>query len=687
MTWVEDLQNARSALGKVGLMVTRCQRWLCILGLVIVSSPAWGVDFIRGDNNADGNLNLADVIVSLGFQFGGQSAPCLDALDFDASGAINLGDVIQQLAFLFSMGPPPAAPFPNCGAPAMALLGCASHLHCSGVPPTSLLPHDFYVGPDLNQLRYGHRAVTLQNGTVLVVGGTDDRHLTSLNSAELFDQSVTVTPAPQSIDGAYIDSDFNGDPIELSGAGRIFHTATLLGDGNLLVCGGTEDILLAQANGTGEIYDASTRNFGTPSLQVSNNMVVPRFRHTADLLDDGRVLITGGQASVFETVIDPNFPPGDPLFQIDVLTFPAIEEVEVFDPTSLSFTQLVDTSGNQVELAGDRADHASVRIAGPDQILGNADDWFAFAGGFDTLSSIFAPQSKLPLVPQLTPSDTLEVFNPSTGAVFSAPGITIDPRMNGAQLLNLGQFSDATPDGVAGVGNTILVTCGDDGNVAGNGQPNSTTQSQVIAITFGGMTGVNFFDATAAPGAMNAELNQFDPSNMLVGRSSGAAIMAPNARTYEGSVFAGNWVLTTGGADLSPSATTLDEELEGFGSNEIRGVMFFDPFYHPLTADPTNLTATRSMDNPTGVVGGWLNGDMLIPEDDLNGYAGPTLPDVSPLVGLNEGRVYHTLNLIPGVDQVLGTADDRVLVTGGGDSWITDGGAPVGASSEIYVQP
>ena len=82
-----------------------------------------------------------------------------------------------------------------------------------------------------------------------------------------------------------------------------------------------------------------------------------------------------------------------------------------------------------------------------------------------------------------------------------------------------------------------------------------------------------------------------------------------------------------------------------------------------------------------GIVGTWLNGDAAIPDDTLDGFG-----DGSALAELNFARVYHTLSLIPGADGRQHTADDRVLVTGGGASVIQFGGEPVDVSSEVYVQ-
>jgi hypothetical protein len=70
---------------------------------------------------------------------------------------------------------------------------------------------------------------------------------------------------------------------------RRSHTATLLGNGKVLILGG------ASASGPGalataEVYDPSTGRFS-----ATGSMRVPRVLHAATLLPDGRVLITGGQ--------------------------------------------------------------------------------------------------------------------------------------------------------------------------------------------------------------------------------------------------------------------------------------------------------------------------------------------------------------------------------------------------------
>jgi hypothetical protein len=64
---------------------------------------------------------------------------------------------------------------------------------------------------------------------------------------------------------------------------RSSHTATLLSDGKVLVTGG-------QGGGdSAELYDPSTG-----AWSVTGNLNIPRFLHTATLLEDGKVLVAGG---------------------------------------------------------------------------------------------------------------------------------------------------------------------------------------------------------------------------------------------------------------------------------------------------------------------------------------------------------------------------------------------------------
>ncbi|MCA8959560.1 MAG: hypothetical protein KDC38_03560, partial [Planctomycetes bacterium] len=92
-------------------------------------APSGPIEFIRGDANGDGSVgDIGDPIFILGYMFASGPAPgCLESADANADGAVNLADVISLLVHLFEMGPAPPAPYPSCGTPSVGLLlGCVS---------------------------------------------------------------------------------------------------------------------------------------------------------------------------------------------------------------------------------------------------------------------------------------------------------------------------------------------------------------------------------------------------------------------------------------------------------------------------------------------------------------------------------------------------------------------------------
>ena len=88
-----------------------------------------------------------------------------------------------------------------------------------------------------------------------------------------------------------VSGTWSADRLDAHGT-RYYHTSTLLSDGRVLVSGGTRycyrDTYLASA----EIYNPA---LGTWSLTAA--MSTPRIGHTATLLPDGRVLVSGGFAA------------------------------------------------------------------------------------------------------------------------------------------------------------------------------------------------------------------------------------------------------------------------------------------------------------------------------------------------------------------------------------------------------
>jgi Galactose oxidase, central domain len=85
---------------------------------------------------------------------------------------------------------------------------------------------------------------------------------------------------------------------------RSSHTATLLHNGKVLIAGGESLTTLmnsASPLATAELYDPKTGTFSP-----TGDMTTARRRHTATLLADGKVLITGGSGSGSEELYDPS---------------------------------------------------------------------------------------------------------------------------------------------------------------------------------------------------------------------------------------------------------------------------------------------------------------------------------------------------------------------------------------------
>ena len=131
--------------------------------------------------------------------------------------------------------------------------------------------------------RSGQTATLLVDGRVLIVGGTENlgvqKAKAALASAELYDTKTGTFVAT----GSMLTGRFMGQ------------TATLLKDGDILVAGGNADYLGEQSLASAELYDPKTGTF-----HKTGSMAEARDGHTATLLQDGRVLIAGGDDTTAE---------------------------------------------------------------------------------------------------------------------------------------------------------------------------------------------------------------------------------------------------------------------------------------------------------------------------------------------------------------------------------------------------
>lgn len=139
------------------------------------------------------------------------------------------------------------------------------------------------------EARTGHTATLLPSGKVLIAGGGNAGPFWGaglgiapqvvptppLQTSELFDPQTGSFAATSSMSTA-----------------RVGHTATLLADGTVLLCGGSKGYFGNagyQSYDTAEIYDPATASF-----KDAGTLNIGRFWHTATLLPDGTVVLIGG---------------------------------------------------------------------------------------------------------------------------------------------------------------------------------------------------------------------------------------------------------------------------------------------------------------------------------------------------------------------------------------------------------
>jgi hypothetical protein len=230
--------------------------------------------------------------------------------------------------------------------------------------------------------RFDHTATLLTNGTVLVAGG--DGASGPLSSVELY---APATGTWNSI-----------NPMNTA---RAAHTATLLPNGDVLVTGGAGGSL----NALSVLSSAEIYNPGTGQWTPAQPMRTARVAHTATLLNNGKVLVVGGESSI------PNLRPGQ-----------SIPSAELYDPATGNWTftgapHIPRGFGHTATLLPD----GMVLVVGGDR---NEDE---------------------------SPTDTAEIYDPTSG-VWTMTGSMSDARQSPtATLLPNGTVLIAGGNGTGGL--------------------------------------------------------------------------------------------------------------------------------------------------------------------------------------------------------------------------------------------
>jgi hypothetical protein len=229
----------------------------------------------------------------------------------------------------------------------------------NAIADVTIVPSGFRPTGNMSAARTAHTATLLQSGKVLMAGGDSclfDNYYADcpLSSAEVYDPSLGTFATTGSMSVT-----------------RVFHTATLLANGKVLVTGGHD--------ASAELYDPTSGAFtATGSMSVGRNF------HTATLLASGKVLIVGGQ-NVSGT----------------------LASAELYDPNSGSFI----ATGT---MAAPRYSHTATVLANGKVLI---------AGGRDSGGAAVA---------------TAELYDPATGSFTAANSMGSPRTFHTATRLNDG---------------------------------------------------------------------------------------------------------------------------------------------------------------------------------------------------------------------------------------------------------
>jgi N-acetylneuraminic acid mutarotase len=260
--------------------------------------------------------------------------------------------------------------------------------------------------------RVGFTATLLADGKVLVAGGVSgfSTSYLVLASAELFDPAT----------GSWTATGSMGTP-------RTDHTATLLPDGKVLVAGGSATTPIgvdaAPAIASAELYDPVSGSWTATATMTS-----PRAGQTATLLRDGKVLVAGGSGP--GRVGDWHFPTLASAELYDPATGTWIATGQLATSRSRHSAALLDDGRVLVVGGSTSVDNADGSSGGFDLTSAELYDprtgsWTAagsVAGAAGGLTTVLLPNARL-----LNVGVPAGLYDPITGT-WSATGNMLTPR-------------------------------------------------------------------------------------------------------------------------------------------------------------------------------------------------------------------------------------------------------------------
>jgi hypothetical protein len=323
---------------------------------------------------------------------------------------------------------------------------------------------------------------------------------------------------------------------------RSYHTATLLGDGRVLVAGGFD--ASGAPTATSELYDPAAGNFAAAGSLPSKSA-----GHTATLLscncaNNGKVLLVGGGNS----------------------------SAEIYDPATRTWSPTGGVGSN-------RSYHTATVLQNRKVLI---------VGGSDNSSK---------------PIATTLLFDPVTGAFANGPTLGVARERHVAVLLADGRVLVAGGRAKSGSGYTVIASAEiADANAAAFNSAGSMAAGRysASAVLLGDgrvlvAGGANDATGTASSALSSAEL--YSPATATWAVSAQTPAMATQRRDFALATLADGRVMVTGGLNANGRQNLAEFYATAAGA----GAFAIAP---PMLAARSAHTATRLQDGRVLVVGG-----------------------------------------------------------------------------------